>query len=202
MKKLKGFTGIQIIGMLLAAAALVGAIAGLVYGVTSYLEGVRKTADKAGYDRAMKEVGQRDLKALSEATDEIVRLNKEARARELEHAKVVANLNAKLKKEKENAKAAESKLLADLDAGALVLRDDVLIPAACPAESGAPQGSGGRTAAPSADPKRAAGKTCWRFSPDVEKTLVEIGGRADRYAASLTSCVALLEEDRKVVNVP
>ena len=183
----RGFTGIEIIGLIVAAAALIGAIGGVVHLATSYLDSVRAEAKQAGRD---------ECDAAYKVRDKIIRLNKQYRELEQASAKRINQLAGELAKEKARDKEAADRMLDDLDSGALVLRDGIVQIAACPAAEG-PAGAGPQVAAGAFG---GGGKTCYRLAREVEKSLVAIASAGDANGRQLAACLAIAEEDRKTVN--
>ena len=192
----RGFTGIEIIGLIVAAAALIGAIGGVVHLATSYLDSVRAEAKQAGRDECDAAYKVRDNEALADARAEIIRLNKQYRELEQASAKRINQLAGELAKEKARDKEAADRMLDDLDSGALVLRDGIVQIAACPAAEG-PAGAGPQVAAGAFG---GGGKTCYRLAREVEKSLVAIASAGDANGRQLAACLAIAEEDRKTVN--
>ncbi len=198
--KQRGFSLVELAIVLGAAAALAATVFGGVHMWNSHMDKVRDEADHAGYTRAKAEDSLADNKQLVEAQAEILQLQKDAKAAQLAHDKAVGTLAAQLREAKENGKKAEADVLHGLDGDGGVLRDDVVVIVACPVEAG--PDSGQATGGPGRSAGGSVGKTCYRFAADVEKTLVAIAGRADRYGAQIISANALLDEDRRVCNGP
>jgi len=196
MRRERGYSALEIIGMLVAAALLVTAIAGVVYAVTSYIEQRDAAIKKSGKDECDAAYKARDNEALAAARAEIIRLNKAYRDLEQASAKRINDLADELKKERARDKDAGDRLLGDLDSGALVLREGVIQTVACPSAVG----TAGAGPAAAAGAGGSGGRTCYRLAPGVEKSLVGIAVKGNAYGKRLTTCLAIAEEDRKTIN--
>lgn len=200
MKKERGFIMpdlVKVAMVLIAAAVLVGAIAGAIGLVTSYLDGVRKEAKQAGKDECDAAYKARDLKQVNDLKDEILRLYKEKEAAEARASMLAKQLGAKVKLEKENADKAKDAVLNDVSSGALVLRDGVVLAVACPADDG-----GEAAGAVAGRPAGGVGKTCYQLADDATRRIVAAAARADSYAIQINAALKMLEDDRASCNAP
>lgn len=179
----RGFSGIEIIGALLAAAALAGAIAGGIHLVTSYIEGERQAGHDAGRKAALLEVEQRDNEKLLEANAEILRLGKLAADLQQQLGKSLASIDATYRKGVHDGNAKADAVIADIHAGRLVLRD----PGTGEARSGSPGGGGGAVPAAAGDPAVGDGAQGAPLSARLSDFLVRQFSGADNDLKQLTA---------------
>lgn len=196
--KQRGFSGIEIIGALLAAAALVAAIAGLVHLVTSYLDGIRTTADRAGYDRALKETAQRDKTELIDAQGQIAALTADRDQQAAAHAEEQARLKRIHDKEVAGEKTKTADLQHRIDTGELVLRDPGRRAGeGCAEPVNQVRDSGRVESGTAAAPADGSGQVVGAgLSPEAARFLLGEADRADEVAADLELCWGIARDDR------
>lgn len=154
-------------------------------------------ADKAGYDRALKEVAQRDKKDLEDAQAQIASLTLAKESEAALHAAEQAKAKRKHDKEIANAKAETAVLLRRIDTGSLVLRDP-----GRPREGSAwrlnPDGNSGRSpAGTAAAPADGSGQAVGEgLSKQASRFLLSEADRADEVAADLELCWGIAKDDR------
>lgn len=188
-RRARGFALLQL-GMALAALAL---IAGIVYGVESYLEGIRTEADKAGYERAMGQVAKRDNKALLDAQARVNVLEAEKRALEQKAADDQAVISANYQKGLKNEKTRTDRFIADVRAGRIVLRDPGQRPAA-----GAADGVRSPGTEAAAGACRCDGPAGTQLSDAAAEFLLLLAGEADDAVQQLDACQAVVRKDREI----
>lgn len=154
-------------------------------------------ADKAGYDRALKEVAKRDKKELEDAQALIAGLTLEKETQAALHAAEQAGKKNAHDKELANAKRETADLLHRIDTGSLVLRDPGR---AWKGGAGVlnPDGNSGRS--PLGAATTAAGGSGQAqpegLSPTLTRFLVVEADRADEVAADLELCWGIAKDDR------
>jgi hypothetical protein len=196
----RGFGWLQIIGVLLAAAFLVGAIYKLVNYVGEWIEARDAAIFAAGEHKARAEYEARDNEKLIQATARIRELEAAARKEEARRAHAVSSAVATHIKEKNDAHRNLEILRAALHDGSLLLRDPAAeAGAGCP---GSGERGGGRAAADPAGsagrdgggelPRAAAGVLSGRASD----FLLTEAGRADAALGKLRLCRATLKAER------
>lgn len=198
MKRTRGFSFIEIIGALLAAAALVGAIYGLVHYVGEWVKTRDAGIFTAGYDKAKKELAERDKKELEDADRQIAKMLADKLATDTAHAEAQADAKRIHDREVANAKSETAALLARVRSGDLVLRD----PGAIVRASGSGQpGAGGvagcvptdtAAAAPGGSGQALGG----RISDAASEFLLTEADRADEVASDLALCWRIARDDR------
>lgn len=192
MQRSKGFTGLEIIGIVVAAALLVGAIAGAIHLVTSYLDGVRKEAFEAGEAKCDAAYKARDNQQLADVQRQLIAAMKAKEVAEKRANDLARQLGAKLKQEQETTDADAKRTLADLASGALILRDGIVQPVACPAVDSADAAGGAAGSGPGA-----ARKACYRLSSEAERAVVETAARSDKYALQVIALQEQAARDRE-----
>lgn len=197
--KQRGF-GVLELGMALGILVAAGA---LVYGVKSYLEGIRTTADKAGYDRALKEVAQRDKKELEDSQALIASLTLERDTNAALHATEQARLKRVRDKEIADAKAENDRMRAGIASGSIVLRD--------PGRAGegsawrlnqdgnSGRGQAGATTTVAGGSGQATGT---ELSRSLSANLWAEAERADEIRADLALCWGIAKDDRIRISSP
>lgn len=188
MKSHRGF-GLLELGMAIAALALLSSI---VWGVKSYLDGIRTTADKAGYDRAIGEVAKRDNKALLDAQARVKLLQGEKEALERKAANNQAEISANYQRGLQDGKVRTDRFIADVHAGRIVLRD------AGGRAAGAALGAGSEGGGAAAGAGGRDGATGCQLSTAASGFLLGLTGEADDLARQLTACQALIVKDREI----
>lgn len=156
-----------------------------------------KRADKAGYDRALKEVAQRDKQELLDAQTMIAGLTLDRDTQAALHAAVQSDAKKKHDKEIADAKVKTADLQRRIASGELVLRDPGRTGESCPGtlnpggdRSGSETGTatapadGGGQAQPEGLSKQAAG------------FLLDQADRADEVATDLELCWSIAKDDR------
>ena len=160
-------------------------------------------ADKAGYDRALKEVAQRDKKELEDAQTLIAGLTLEKETQAALHAAEQAKAKSKHDKEVADAKRETTDLLRRIDTGSLVLRDP-----GRPWKGGAsafnPDGNSGRgqvgaLATVASGSGQAIGEG---LSSQASRFLFLEADRADEVAAELELCWGIARDDRRKGSAP
>lgn len=186
--RVRGFGQIQIA---LAVAALL-ALAGLVWAVKSYIDGV----DRKGYERGRKEVllevASRDNAALVAAQKHVESLRVLVRTKEAQHADAIAMLDMQKTKEVANVEARKERFVADVVAGRIRLFDHGGRHATCP------DGAGSATASARAGASVGDAARGCELSREFGAFLGREAGRADRAVKQLQACQQIVEEDRKV----
>jgi hypothetical protein len=187
--------GVIATGWLYLAGVLLvlGAIWGITATASSYLEGVRAEAVKAGRDECDAAYKLRDNAQLRTALDRVKTLEEAARKTERAHAAELTSIGNQLTKEKANAKARKNKFDADIASGALVVRGDAFQAGACPAVSG-----GGAGSAPGAGAGGGDGPPACELSAAARSDLLAVGDDADDTAIQLAAAQAVIVEDRRV----
>ena len=188
--------------------ALVYALAGLaILGSLIVLYGMYKAeltkADKAGYDRAIKEVALRDKKDLEESQVQIAGLTLERDTQAALRTAEQAKLKRDHDKEIANAKAENNRMRAGLASGSIVLRDPGRA-----GEGGAwrlnPDGNSGRgAAAPLAALAGGSGQAPGaELSRGLSENLWAEAERADEVRADLALCWGIAKDDRARAAAP
>lgn len=122
MKTRRGFTLIHLVIVLGAVAAVLAALWGAIKAWDSYTAGLIAQGDKAGYTRAMQEVAIRDNRQLEAVTAALTAETKRTRDREAAHRDEMRTAADNLRKEQQNAKLAERRVLDGLRDGTIKLR--------------------------------------------------------------------------------
>ena len=154
-------------------------------------------ADQAGYDRALKEVAQRDKKELEQAQVEIAGLTLERDTQAALHATEQARLKRERDKEIANAKAENDRMRAGLASGSIVLRDPGRAGEGSPwrlnpdGNSGRGQAGGATTIASGSG--QAPGT---ELSRSLSENLWAEAERADEVRADLALCWGIAKDDR------
>lgn len=191
----RGFSLIEAAIALGAAAAFVVAIGGVIHMWNTHTTEITTRADKAGYDRAMKEVSERDNKELADARLKIIALTTKVRDLEQKLAGAQNRIAALLEEKRKRSKADEDAALHSLDDVGHVLRDGIIQPTACPQQGGADPGSAGPGA--SGEPPQ---KTCYRFSGASEEFLLDLAREARDNADLAISIGEAYDEAARTVN--
>jgi type II secretory pathway pseudopilin PulG len=194
--KPRGFSGLEILGIIIALAVLVGAIAGAIHLVTSYVDGVRTAAEESGKATCDAAYKARDNTQLQAALARVKTLEDKAREDERLHVAALAEINRKLLEEKKNGQVAKDKLAADIRAGRLVRNSNAFQGGGCPANNGGSTGGAAVTPASGGD-----GSQECRLSDAAQASILAIGTDADYTAKLLASAQAVIVEDRKVCGV-
>lgn len=181
---------------MIVGVVTIGLLVAGFYAFISYVSGVEKKADKAGYDRAMLLVAQRDNKQLTEAQGTILRLQKEKADLEAQHAAAVVAADEEATRRVADVERRKDAFVSDVVAGRIRLFD----PGKGKADASCPGGGGGTgpTTVAGAGVDHGAGGT--ELSPELAKFLGEEASRADKVVVKLTACQAILRADRKAVN--
>lgn len=194
--KQRGFGLLELVAVLVAAAALIGAITMLVHVVVVSYENERLAGYNAGAadkDAWWKGQNSARLAALNQRILVLV-AQKDALEEKLRQANTT--IAAKAKEEKDRANNQANATLADLDTGALVLRDGIVeLVSGCPA--GPARGAAGALGA------GAGGDPCkprYRLSKAADGFLVGTARDGELSAANLAACLAITDSDRALIN--
>lgn len=192
----RGFAVLELIGVLVAGAALIGALTMLVHTVIVSYEKERSDGYAAGVADTQAADTARTNARLAAVNARLVALqaDRDMLEEKLRTAnKTIADL---ANEEKQRANNEASSTLADLDTGALVLRDGIVeLVSGCPA--GPARGAAG---APGAS---AGGDPCkprYRFSKAAEGVLVGTARDGELSAGNLAACLAITDSDRALIN--
>lgn len=181
-----GETWVKVVIVILSVAALVGAGYFVEREWNAAIESASEKADQAGYDRARKELAERDNKALQEALTKVKQLEEAARAAEAKAAQEIADARTAHAREVADAELKRARLAADLRSGQRRLRD-----AEGRCATTAPASSDGRKAV-AADPAGSAGGSGCELSERAGIDLSNLASRADRVRATARLCQTTL----------
>lgn len=202
MRNARGLSLIEVAIVLGAAAALAATIFGGVKMWNNHMDEVVSRADKAGYDRALKETAQRDKKELLDAQTQIADLEAQKTAQAEAHAQAQAGEKREHDKEVARAKEETADLLRRISSGELVLRD----PGRGRSGDSRPgsvdqKGAGGGSQASSATAAPSGGgeAVSQGLSPEASGFLLLEADRADEVASDLALCWGIARDDRAKV---
>jgi hypothetical protein len=192
-------TGFGLIDFVIYAAcivAMVGAIAMLVHSVATFIENTHREGYDQGVAATEAAATARTNARLAALNARILALAKERDALEQKLRLANDKFAAQAAKEKERADTQAAGTLADLDSGALVLRDGVVeLVSGCPAgRAGDAQGAPGAGAG--GDPC----KPRYRLSKETEGRLVGIAKDGQLSAGNLAACLGIADSDRALIN--
>lgn len=179
--------------LLLGVIVVLVLVSGIVYGVTSYLDGV----DAKGYQRGKEETeanyAQRDNEALQEALGRVKQLQEAARAKEQAHGVELARIDRERQQEAANARKQAERDRAAARDGSLKLRDPGRT-------AGAPDCRGGTGPAPGAPAGERDGKAGTDLSPEASGFLLDLVNEADDVARQLADAQQVILAQQKTCN--
>lgn len=198
MKRQRGFGWIEAVAILVAVAVAFFAIRSVIKAVNAHDESIRTTADKAGYDRAMKELAQRDKKELEDAGVMIAALQLEKDTAAALHSEEQARLKKDHDKEVSDANRKTADLLDRVRSGELVFYDPGQQPGAGGPDLGHQAGgSGGIEGRTAAAATGGSGQALGAgLSRPATEFLLEEADRADEVARDLALCWGIARDDR------
>lgn len=183
MNRKRGFSLIELVGVLIAAAALVGAIAGAIHIVTTFIENTHREGVDEGRQAALREVADRDNKKLLAAQAEILRLQKLIDDLDKQLARALAEVDDKYQQGVKDGQARTDSFIAGVHDGSIILRD----PGTGEARNGCAR-SGDANVQGAGDPAGPAGAPRAKLSVAASDFLLGLTGECDAGVRQLSAC--------------